>query len=171
MHASVCWEIYGVCRSQGDQMGTPTGDGFCNRTRPAGASCWLACHSSLFDPRRRRGRILRDVPRPDANSGARSAARSPLLIRVDLARAERNGASAAWRIDRMSRGSCYPSIEKACFCDRDGRPEGRRRRTLLSAAPFMTAWPRWARVAQKESPLKSVEEYKDYCTELVHVQW
>jgi hypothetical protein len=40
-------------------------------------ACFLRCHCSLFDPRRRRGRILRDVPRPDANRGARSAARSP----------------------------------------------------------------------------------------------
>jgi hypothetical protein len=55
------------------------------------------------------------------------------------------GASAAWRIDRMSRGSCYPSIEKSCL--RHGM-ETRRAETpdVALAAPFTTARPRAARV-------------------------
>jgi hypothetical protein len=37
------------------------------RAALAGAACWIARHCSLFDPRRRRGQILREVPRPDTD--------------------------------------------------------------------------------------------------------
>jgi hypothetical protein len=94
-------------------------------SRSGGRRCSLACSPcSLFDPRRRRGRILRDVPRPDANRGARSAARSHLLFRGRCLRAERSGAPRLGGVDRMSRGSCYSSVEKLCLATWDGSPKG-----------------------------------------------
>jgi hypothetical protein len=62
---------------------------------PVGASCWRARHCSLFDPRRRRGRILRDVPRPDAVG--RITARSDSHPISLLMGAKRSGARRPFR--------------------------------------------------------------------------
>src|ERR1700726_2518984 len=93
-------------------------------------TCWLARRCSLFDPRRRRGRILRDVPRPDADR--RITARSDSHP-ISSMGAKRSGASAAWRIDRastviawMARDKivCAPQAHAALLATRDGSPKG-----------------------------------------------
>jgi hypothetical protein len=59
-------------------------------------ACWLARQCSLFDPRRRRGRILRDVPRPDALSAHHGAQRQSLVVfDRSLMGAKRSGAPRA----------------------------------------------------------------------------
>jgi hypothetical protein len=90
--------------------------GFSKNSPLAGLLAIVPCST-----RRRRGRILRDVPRPDADR--RITARSDSHP-ISLMGAKRSGASVAWRIDRTSRGSCYAGVEKLWFATWDGSPKG-----------------------------------------------
>jgi hypothetical protein len=107
-----------------------SGTGSWRSAAPAGASCWLARHCSLFDPRRRRGRILRDVPRPDA--AGRITARSDSHP-ISLMGAKRSGARRACGVDRAStviawtardKIVCAPEAHAALLATWDGSPKG-----------------------------------------------
>jgi hypothetical protein len=121
---------------------------------PAGGRCsgkstfaclLLARHSSLFDPRRRRGRILRDVPRPDADR--RITARSDSHP-ISLMGAKRSGARRACGVDGAStviawtardKIVCAPQAHAALLATgmeaRKGGDAGRCHRRLRSRQP------------------------------------